>query len=187
MIYKFLRHTHLILGLLLFWVIMMYAVSAVQMAHKIRIVPVVTESDVIATPNLEARPLAHELMVKNGLSGEMGNVTSVAGGYRFALTRAGGGTQITYDRGSGKTHLRVSDTGVWGVLNRLHHFHGLHNQTGVRNLWGWTVLFASLGLFALGGSGVYMWFRLYNERTAGLVLLGANLVISMVLLTALRI
>ena len=68
----------------------------------------------------------------------------------------------------------------------LHHFHGLHNQTGVRNLWGWTVLFASLGLFALGGSGIFMWFKLYEERTIGLVLLGANLVVSVALLIALR-
>ena len=34
MIYKFLRHTHLILGLLLFWVVMMYAVSAAKWRTK---------------------------------------------------------------------------------------------------------------------------------------------------------
>jgi hypothetical protein len=156
------------------------------MAHRIRIVQVVTESDVMATPGLDARPLASELMEKNGISGEMGNVTPVSGGYRFPLNRAGGATQITYDRATGKTHLRASDTGVWGVLNRLHHFHGLHNQTGARNLWGWTVLFASLGLFTLGGTGIYMWFKLYKERAIGLVLLGANLVVSLGLLIALR-
>ena len=100
------------------------------MAHKIRIVPVVTETDVMATPGLDARPLANELMEKNGISGEMGNVTPLPGGYRFPLNRAGGATQITYDRSTGKTHLRASDTGVWGVLNRLHHFHGLNNRTG---------------------------------------------------------
>jgi hypothetical protein len=56
----------------------------------------------------------------------------------------------------------------------------------VRNLWGWTVLFASLGLFALGGTGIFMWFKLYKERTIGLVLLGANLLVSVGLLIALR-
>jgi hypothetical protein len=64
MIYKFLRHMHLILGLLLFWVVMMYAVSAVQMAHRIRIVPVVTESDIMVTPGLDARPLASGMSVR---------------------------------------------------------------------------------------------------------------------------
>ena len=71
-------------------------------------------------------------------------------GYRFPLNRAGGTTQITYDRSTGKTHLRASDTGFWGFLNRLHHFHGLHNQTGVRNLWGWTVLFCVIGFIRAG-------------------------------------
>lgn len=186
MTYKVLRQIHLILGLLLFWVVMMYAVSAVQMAHGIRIVPVVVESDVMAAPRLEPRPLANEVMEKYGISGEMGDVTPVSGGYRFSLNRAGGATQITYDRSTGNIHLRASDTGVWGALNRLHHFHGLHNQSGVRNLWGWTVLFASLGLFALGGTGIVMWFKLYNERTIGPMLLGANLLVSLGLLIALR-
>ncbi len=186
MIYKFLRHVHLIFGLLLFWVIMMYAGSAAQMAHRIRIVPVVTESDVTAPPGLDARPLAAELMDKQGLSGEMGPASPLPGGYRFPLTRAGGVTQITYDRATGKVHLRASDTGVWGVLNRLHHFHGLHNQTGTRNAWGWTVFFASVGMFGLGLTGLYMWFKLTKERTIGLFLLGANVVVSAGLLIALR-
>ncbi|MCU1325923.1 MAG: hypothetical protein JWN34_1293 [Bryobacterales bacterium] len=184
--YKTLRNIHLILGLLLFWVIMMYAVSAAQMAHRIRIVPVITERDVTAAPGLDARPLANELMQRYGISGEMGSATSGAGGYRFAITRAGGASIVTYDRQTGKVHLRETDTGVWGVLNRLHHFHGFHNETGVRNAWGWLVLFASLGLFALGGTGVYMWFRLHRERTIGIILLGANLVVSIFLLLALR-
>ena len=186
MIYKLLRHTHLILGLLLFWMVMMYAVSAVQMAHGIRILRVVTDRDVMASPGLDARLLANELMEKNGISGEMGNVTTLPDGYGFPLNRAGGATQVTYHSLTGKTHLRGSYTGVWGVLNRLHHFHGLHNQNGVRNLWGWTVLFASLGLLALGGTGIFMWFKLYKERTIGLVLLSANLVVSLGLLIAMR-
>ena len=48
------------------------------------------------------------------------------------------------------------------------------------------MLFASIGLFALGGTGIFMWFKLYEERTIGVVLLGANLVVSVGLLIALR-
>jgi hypothetical protein len=187
MTYKVLRNAHLILGLLLFWMIMMYAVSAVQMAHNIRIARVVTERDVRATPSLEARLLAHELMQKNGLSGEMGEVTALPNGFTFSLSRAGGTTQVTYERSTGETRLRASDTGIWGVLNRLHHFHGLHNQSGIRNLWGWFVLFASLGVLTLGATGIMMWFKLYKERTIGLLLLSANLIVSFGLLISLRI
>jgi hypothetical protein len=71
-------------------------------------------------------------------------------------------------------------------MNRLHHFHGLHNQTGAWNAWGWTVLFASLALFALGVTAIFMWFELYKERAIGLVLLSVNLVVCLALLIALR-
>ena len=103
MIYRFLRHMHLILGLLLFWMVMMYGISAVQMAHRIRIQAVETESDLTAAPGLEARSLAYQLMEKNGLSGEMGEVTPLAEGYRFPMRRAGGATLVTYNPATGKS------------------------------------------------------------------------------------
>ncbi len=184
--YRLLRNTHLILGLLLFWVVLMYGISAAQMAHRMRIEQVVTERDVAAAAGLDPRPLANELMDREGLSGEMSTATFQPGGFRFQLTRAGGNTVITYERATGKTHLREAQTGMLGVLNRLHHFHGLHNQTGRRNAWGWLVLFASIGLLVLGGTGIYMWFKLHKERAIGLVLLGANLAVSTGLLIALR-
>ena len=152
--YKLLRNSHLILGLLLFWVVLMYGVSAAQMAHRIRIEPVVTERDVAAAAGLDARPLAQELMEREGVGGEMSTATSRPGGYRFQLTRAGGNTVVSYERATGRTHLRETNTGMLGVLNRLHHFHGLRNQTGRRNAWGWLVLFASIGLLALAGLGM---------------------------------
>ncbi|MEO8596229.1 MAG: PepSY-associated TM helix domain-containing protein [Candidatus Solibacter sp.] len=184
--YRLLRNTHLVLGLLLFWVVLMYGVSAAQMAHRVRIEQVVTERDVSAAAGLEARPLANLLMEREGLGGEMSAVTSRPGGYRFQFTRAGGNTVIQYDSATGKVHFRETQTGMLGVLNRLHHFHGLHNHTGRRNAWGWLVLFASLGLLALGATGIYLWFKLHTERVAGSLLLAANLVVSVALLIALR-
>jgi len=184
--YKLLRNTHLILGLLLFWVVMMYGVSAVQMAHRIRIETTVTESDMTLAPGLEPRTLANHLMETESIAGEMGNVSALPGGYRFPVTRAGGNTQVTYDRISGKVHLRETRTGMLGVLNRLHHFAGLDRETAGRQAWGWMVLVASLGLLILGATGLYMWFRLYKERVIGLILLTLNLVISLGLLAALR-
>ena len=83
-------------------------------------------------------------------------------------------------------HLRVTQTGMLGVLNRLHHFHGLRNELGHRNAWGLLVLLTSLGMLTLGATGIYLWFKLHTERVAGGFLLAANLVISGVLLFALR-
>jgi len=184
--YRLLRNVHLILGLLLFWVVMMYGVSAAQMAHRVRIASVVTERDVTAPAAIEARPLVAHLMEHEALNGEMSAVTPRGGGYRFQVTRAGGNTVVQYESATGKVHLRETQTGMLGVLNRLHHFHGLRNETGRRNAWGWLVFLASLGLLTLGGTGIYLWFKLHTERVAGAILLGANLAISGVLLFALR-
>jgi len=184
--YKLLRNTHLILGLLLFWVVLMYGASAVQMAHRVRIEPVITEREITAAPGLDPRALANDLMAREGMGGEMGNATSLSDGFRFPMTRAGGNSVIAYNRTTGQVHIRETRTGVLGVLNRLHHFHGLHNQTGARNAWGWMVFFASLGLLVLGGTGVYMWFKLHKERLIGGIFLSLNLVVSVALLVALR-
>ena len=72
----------------------MYGVSAAQMAHRVRIESVVTERDVAAPAGIEPRPLAAQLMEREGLNGEMSAVTPRAGGYRFQLTRAGGNTVV---------------------------------------------------------------------------------------------
>jgi hypothetical protein len=184
--YRLLRNVHLILGLLLFWMVMMYGVSAAQMAHRVRIDSAVTERDVAAPAGIEARELATHLMEREGLRGEMSGVTPRPGGYRFQLTRAGGNVVAQYESATGKVHLRETQTGMLGVLNRLHHFHGLRNQTGRRNAWGWLVMVASLGMLTLGATGIYMWFKLHTERVIGVILLSANLVISGILLVALR-
>lgn len=44
----------------------------------------------------------------------------------------------------------------------------------------------SVFLISLGLTGVYLWFRLHNERTIGSILLAANLIVSLVLMVTLR-
>ena len=41
---------------------------------------------------------------------------------------------------------------------------------------------ASLALLALGGTGIYLWFKTYEERTVGLVLLVVSFGYSLTLL-----
>ena len=81
--YRLLRNTHLILGLLLFWVVLMYGISAAQMAHRMRIEQVVTERDVAAAAGLDPRPLANQLMDREGLGGEMSTATSSPADFAF--------------------------------------------------------------------------------------------------------
>jgi hypothetical protein len=52
--HRFIRNTHLILGMASVLFVLLYAVSAAQMAHRFRITPRVEEEDVMLTPGLAA-------------------------------------------------------------------------------------------------------------------------------------
>jgi len=62
----------------------------------------------------------------------------------------------------------------------------LRHEDGRLNAWGWALALVSIMLLALGGTGVYMWFKLHTERAIGAVLLALNLMVSLGLLVALR-
>src|SRR5258708_30969951 len=114
--YKLLRNTHLLLGMFTVLFVVMYAVSAAQMAHRIKIAQQVTEVDIPLSPGIEPRPLAQLLMEQHGCDGELGGVQTTPGEHRFAITRAGANYTVSYDRGSGRAHIRISTSGLLGVL-----------------------------------------------------------------------
>src|SRR4051794_15149834 len=180
--YRLIRNTHLILGMMGVLFILVYAISAVQMAHSIHLTPRTTEEDVAMPPGLAARPLVQAL----GYAGEIGNTQMTPKGFRVTVNRPGTAYAITYDRTTGQTHVRGDTRSFMGMLNRLHHQNGLHHEDGKLNAWGWALALVSLVLLALGGTGVYMWFKLHTERAIGSVLLGLNLIVSLGLLLALR-
>jgi hypothetical protein len=185
--YKLVRNTHLVLGLSSLLFLLMYSISAVQMAHRIRLTPEVAEEDITVTPGLAARPLADTLMRDRGYGGELGNPQMTPKGFRITLTRPGTLYAINYDRATGQAHVRKETRSFMGMLNRLHHQNGLHHADGVLNAWGWALLLVSVGLLLIGATGIYMWFQLHKERRIGSVLLGLNLVVSIGLLLALRL
>jgi hypothetical protein len=185
--YKFLRNTHLILGMSSVLFVLLYAVSAAQMAHRIRITPQVAEEDVALPAALAARPLADVLMRERGYGGELGNPQMTPNGFRITIARPGTLYAVNYDRSTGQAHVRRETRSFLGMLNRLHHQHGLHHADGVLNAWGWALLLVSLALIVIGATGIYMWFKLHSERLIGSILLGANLLISLGLLAALRL
>ena len=73
-----------------------------------------------------------------------------------------------------------------GLLNRLHHLNGFEHSNAAMNAWGWILAWISITLILLGATGVYMWFRIHNERRIGSILLAANLCVSIALLILLR-
>ena len=185
--YKTIRNIHLILGLSSLLFVLMYSVSAAQMAHRVRIAPRIADEDVSLPPGLAARAVAATLMAQRGYGGEIMSTQMAPAGFRVTIARPGTLYAVTYDRATGQTHIRRDVRSFLGMLNRLHHQNGLHHEDGVLNAWGWALALVSVALLAIGASGVYMWFKLHAERKIGAVLLAANLVISIGLLAALRL
>jgi hypothetical protein len=185
--YRLIRNTHLILGLASVLFILTYAVSAVQMAHRVRLRPTVVEEDLSLAAGLAPRRLAEVLMEQRGYGGELGKPQTTPTGYRISITRPGANVDVRYDAATGQTHLRRETRSFLGMLNRLHHQNGLHHEDGRLNAWGWALALVSIALLAIGASGIYLWFRLRAERVLGFAVLTVHLVVSVALLAVLRL
>src|SRR6185312_730739 len=109
--HRVVRNTHLILGLSATLFVLTYAISAAQMAHRWVIAQQVTEIDLPLAQGLEPRPLAQLLMDQRGYDGELGTTQNTPVGYRFAITRAGGNYNVTYNRTTGNAHIRIARSG----------------------------------------------------------------------------
>jgi hypothetical protein len=184
--HRLLRDTHLVLGMAGVLFVLTYAVSAVQMAHRIRLTPQVEEEDLTLPPGLAARPLAESLMRQKGYGGEVGPPQVTPAGFRITINRPGTNFAIRYDTATGATHIRRETRSFLGMLNRLHHQNGLRHQDRRLNAWGWALAVVSIGLLLMGATGVYLWFRIHTERTIGAVLLAFNLLVPLALLVLLR-
>jgi hypothetical protein len=186
MIYKLLRNIHLLVGLFALPALLTYAISSAQMAHGIRLPQNVNEEDVGLPPGLSPRAAGLQLMQRGGYAGDLTNILSTPAGVSFSITRVGSRYQVTYDSTTGRAHVKKTDIGVLGELNRLHHLHGLHHENRVMSAWAAMLTAVSLILLTIGATGLYMWFKLHRERLIGAILLSANLIISIGLLTFLR-
>ena len=63
---------------------------------------------------------------------------------------------------------------------------GLWHDYWLINVWGFSVAIVSIGLIIIGVTGVYIWFKLYNERIVGAVLLTLSLGYSLTLIALLH-
>jgi hypothetical protein len=87
--YRYLRNSHLFLGLFSCLFLLMYGVSSVQMSHSswFNLRPTVTTTELTLAPNAsDARAVARELMDGHGLRGEIAGPRH-RGGLAFAITR----------------------------------------------------------------------------------------------------
>ena len=187
--YPTLRNIHLILALLSLPLVLLYAVSSIQMTHAkwFPWKPQISETQVtLASGGADARALARELMDRHGVRGELQQVFTTPASLKFSLVRPGTVYQVEYDNATGIAKIRTFTAGFTGMLNRLHHAAGFWHGYLLSNVWSGFVVWASVAIILLGISGVWVWFARHQDRVVGAILLGANLVMSVTILYLIR-
>ena len=187
--YPTLRTIHLLCGALALPMLLMYAISAVQMAHSkwFRLKPSVTESKVqLSKEYTDGRLLARDVMAIRDIRGEINSVQPTPGGFSVRVVVPGTVHEIQYDRATGSAAVRTNVAGFMGMLNRLHHAAGLWHEYGPLKIWAVLVGIVSLATVGLAATGLWMWWLRRQERTWGVILLGANVAFALVVLTLIR-
>lgn len=187
--YRLLRNTHLLLGLSCCLFLLMYGVSSVQMSHNtwFNLRPAVSTTEYTLAPGItDARAIANELISAHGLRGEVTQVRPGPTALSLTITRPGTVYQVEYTPAAGVAKVRDNHAGFMGMLNRLHHVNGVRHDYWLINIWGALVGIVSLALLTLGGTGIYLWFKIHRERIIGSILLAGGLGYGMTLLILLR-
>ena len=189
--YRTIRNVHLMVGLACCLFLLTYGVSAVQMSHNdwFDTKPAVEETKLSIDPASATSPraLAAELMRNHGLRGDIQRANTDDEGYDVQIARPGTVVEIRYQPGASEADVKTSKANFMGMLNRIHHVNGLWHEDTLLNVWGVFVGLVSLSLLALGGTGVYLWFKIYDERLVGGLILLAGLGAGMGLLIAMRL
>ena len=187
-VYKFLRNTHLLLGLFSCLFLLMYGVSSVQMAHNtwFDLKPHVIESQATLASGLSsARDIGRQLMDQGAVKGELQQIRKTAGGYSFRVVRPGTVYDVDYAQ-TGAVKIRTNVANFMGMLNRIHHVGGLWHDYTLTNVWGVFVGMISVMLIVLSVTGIYLWFKIHTERVIGAVLLILSLAYSLTLIVLIR-
>jgi hypothetical protein len=187
--YRLLRNIHLALALLSLPFLLIYGFSSIQMTHAswFQQKPQVIETHVTSSSGgSDARKLARELMDRYGLRGELQQIFTTPIGFKLRIVRPGTAYEIEYTSATGETVVRTSSASFMGLLNRLHHAAGFWHDYRPIHLWSGLVVWTSTAVILLGISGVWMWFTRRQDRVIGIILLAANLGISLTLLLLIR-
>jgi hypothetical protein len=189
--YRLVRNIHLILGLSCCLFLLMYGVSAVQMSHNawFEMKPTVTQTrlTVDASAATSPRALAAELMSNHGLRGDIEQASDGEAGYELRIVRPGTVAEARYRPGAAEAEVKISKADFMEMLNRIHHVNGVWHEDVLLNVWGVFVGLVSIALIGLGATGVYMWFKIHDERLIGGLILFSGLTVGLGLLIATRL
>jgi len=174
--YRLMRNVHLILGLASLLFLTAYLISSVRFAHGRWFSRglVTTESQVQADSETAEAPrkLAAWLMAEHDMGGDLMRVQRKDdGGYSMTIRRIGTRYEIERSAGAKEVKVVTQRQGFWGMLASMHTAHGFWHDYWGHKLWGALALISSLALLLLGASGLYLWFKTYEERGIGAAML----------------
>lgn len=179
--YRVLRNLHLIFGVTALPFLLMYAVSAVQMAHNkwFDTKPAVSVGApaVIGAGLADAAAVVDRLQLRGDVRGKLP---------KFRVVLPGTVHDVTYVSETGVATINTSRARFLGVLNRLHHAAGLWPAYLPLRLWGFAIGLVSVATLGLAITGIVMWWQRKQDRVIGLVLLGGNLVFALGVLIGIR-
>ena len=187
---KWMRNTHLLLGVFSLPFMLMYGVSSVQMGHRkwFDSKPKVTNTSVqvAASEAPDARSLARVLMARGAMEGEIMRADSGPKGYQVRVMRPGTIYNVTYNPAADAAAIETSTSNFLFMLNRLHHVAGIRHDYAPLNWWGWILGLAGAMLIVLAATGIYLWFKMHGELVIGSILLAASLGYSVTLIVMMR-
>jgi len=184
---SFIRSTHLVVGVFACLFLLLYGLSGLQMATVPFRWTLVGDATVEIDPAASPRAIARTLARQGHVAGELAGVTQNADGIGLRFSWPGTEYLVSYREGDAAAHVRTRVTGLVGMLNRLHHASGLWHESGALNLWGVVVGLISVALLLLGATGLWLVFRIHEERVAGGLVLAGSLVVGTALIVAIRV
>lgn len=188
--YRTLRDLHLAIGAFCAPFLLVYAVSAVQMAHPRLTFPESRErtwETTLAPGERDPSAVREALRARHYVRGELLSQRAQDGVLHLAVARPGRRYAIELETATGAVRVRETVSTPAFLLNRLHHARGLWNREPVANAWGAAVVVVSLGLLLLTLSGVWLWLERPKERRVGLAVLGTSTLFALALVVAIRL
>ncbi|MDA1312699.1 MAG: PepSY domain-containing protein [Acidobacteria bacterium] len=188
--FRFLRNSHLLLGLFFCPFILLFGVSSVQFAHNDWFVtePESAEMTVTVDPAQATSPraLGRLLMDQQGYRGFVLDIEEKDDGFEFLIGRMGTIHEIDYKTGSPEVAVTKKVWPLISLLTWMHTTFGMDHEFGPHNFWGFLMFLTSVALLLLGATGIYLWFKIHAERLAGLVLISVSLAFGLTMIALLR-
>ena len=116
------------------------------------------------------------MMEEQGLTGRFNNLKKTEDGFQFNIGRMGTFHTIHYIDALRKVEIETYTRPFISVLLGMHMTFGFDHESWAYNLFAAFNLFVSIALLLLGGTGIYLWFKIHKERWVGSIILISSLV-----------